>query len=70
MLQLEDTKLKRTRIYPMQRWIGVEKHYHLYEFDAFLPQQAMQPEARKEELAFKRRLYEYKKTIVNGPQQV
>jgi hypothetical protein len=70
MLQLEDLKDKRTYIFPVQRWIGVEKHYHLYEFDALLSQFSRQPEARKLELAHKRKLYEYKATIKNGPQQV
>jgi hypothetical protein len=70
MLQLEDTKDKLTRIFPVQRWIRVEKHYNIYELDAFLPQHSRQPEPRKLELAHKRKLYEYKATIKNGPQQV
>jgi hypothetical protein len=70
MLQLEDLKDKQTFIYPVQRWIRVERHYHIYKLDAFLSQFARQPEARKLELVHKRRLYEYKSTIKNGPQQV
>jgi hypothetical protein len=70
MLQLEDTKEKKNYIFPVHRWIWVEKHYYLYEFDAFLPQQDRQRDARNMELARKCKQYEYKETIDRGPKQV
>jgi hypothetical protein len=48
----------------------VEKHYYLYEFDAFLPQFDRHKDARSMELARKCKQYEYKETIDRGPKQV
>jgi hypothetical protein len=70
MFQLEDTKEKKKYIFPVHRWIWVEKHYYLYEFDAFLPQFDRHKDARSMELARKCKQYEYKETIDRGPQQV
>lgn len=70
MLQLEDNKEKRSYIFPVQRWIWVEKHYYLYEFDAFLPHEDRQIETRKIELERKRMEFVFKETIENGPKQV
>lgn len=48
----------------------MEKHYYLYEFDAFLPQFDRHKDARSMELARKCKQYEYKETIDRGPKQV
>lgn len=70
MLQLEDTKDKTVYIFPIQRWINVGKHYYFYEFDAVLPQDDMQIQERKLDLARKRIMYEFKPSIRGGPKLV
>lgn len=71
MLQLYDTKEKKTYIFPVHRWIMVEKHYFLYEFDAFLPNEDKQGlTSRNVELSRKRKRYQYKDALERGPKQV
>lgn len=70
MLQVEDKFDKKMYIFPVHRWIEIEKQYFFYEFDAFLPQHDKHPEFRKMEMARKRKAYNYRETIKNGPKQV
>ncbi|CAB3373467.1 Hypothetical predicted protein [Cloeon dipterum] len=67
---VEDTKRKFSYVYPVQRWIKRGVDYSLYQYDAFLPCDDAQLDLRQEELREKRKLYEFKETIPNGPKQV
>ncbi|CAB3371080.1 Hypothetical predicted protein [Cloeon dipterum] len=69
-IEIEDRTQKHRYIFPVQRWIEVERRYYLYEFDAFLPQDDRQPDNRRLELDRKRELYKYKETIERGPRQI
>jgi hypothetical protein len=69
-LQLTDLKEKKIYVFPVQRWIAAGHTYHLFEFDAFLPQEDKQIAERKLELARKCMLYEFDQSIKGGPKQV
>ncbi|CAB3376043.1 Hypothetical predicted protein [Cloeon dipterum] len=69
-IEIEDKKERHRYIFPVQRWIEVERRYHFYEFDAFLPQDDKQPEIRRLELDRKRNLYQFRETIERGPRQI
>ncbi|XP_059484413.1 allene oxide synthase-lipoxygenase protein-like [Neocloeon triangulifer] len=69
-VEIEDRILRIRYIFPVQRWIEVERRYYLFEFDAFLPQDDRQIDNRRLELQRKREMYQFKQTIERGPKQI